>query len=101
MRRLFKWAFRLVLLLVILLVALVVCMDSIVRALAEREIRSATGMDVKIGSFSIGLVSPVITIENFKLYNTAVWRLAVRGPARIARGVRLAGALLQIGRAHV
>jgi hypothetical protein len=26
---------------------------------------------VKIGSFSIGLVSPVITIENFKLYNTA------------------------------
>jgi uncharacterized protein involved in outer membrane biogenesis len=71
MRRLFRWAFRLVLLVVILLVALVVFMDSIVRALAEREIRSATGMDVKIGSFSIGLVSPVITIENFKLYNTA------------------------------
>src|SRR5260370_3042979 len=71
MRRLFRWAFRLVLLVVILLVALVVFMDSIVRALAEREIRSATGMDVKIGSFSIGLISPVITIENFKLYNTA------------------------------
>lgn len=71
MRRLFRWAFRLVLLVVILLVALVVFMDSIIRALAERQIRSATGMDVKIGSFSIGLVSPVITIENFKLYNTA------------------------------
>jgi uncharacterized protein involved in outer membrane biogenesis len=71
MRRLFRWAFRLVLLVVILLIALIIFMDSIVRALAEREIRAATGMDVKIGSFSIGLVSPVITIENFKLYNTA------------------------------
>src|SRR5579859_5515810 len=71
MRRLFRWAFRLVLLVVIVLIALAVFMDSIVRALAEREIRSATGMDVKIGSFSIGLISPVITIENFKLYNTA------------------------------
>ncbi|MDB6016711.1 MAG: hypothetical protein JWR19_1200 [Pedosphaera sp.] len=71
MKWLFRWAFRLLILLLVLLVAGILLLDTILRSMAEREIRSATGMEVTIGSLSVGLFSPVITIENFKLYNTA------------------------------
>ena len=71
MKRLLKWIFRLALLAVVLIVALVLAKDAILKATVERQIRAQTGMDVKIGKFSVGLLSPVVTIENFKLYNTA------------------------------
>lgn len=71
MKWLFKWIFRLVLLVVVLIVVLILSLDSILKAVAERRIRSETGMDVKIGKFSVGLISPVITVKDFKLYNTA------------------------------
>jgi uncharacterized protein involved in outer membrane biogenesis len=70
MIRLFKWALRVVVLLVIAVVLLLVFKDTILRKVAEYQIRSQTGMDVKIGRFSSGLLSPDVTIENFKLYNT-------------------------------
>ena len=70
MKCLFKWLFRLSFLLVLLLVALVLGKDAILKAAAERQIRTQTGMDVKIGRFSAGIFSPVVTIENFRLYNT-------------------------------
>jgi hypothetical protein len=69
MKWLFKWLFRLALLLVVLIVALVLSKDAIMKAVAEQRIRARTGMDVKIGRFSFGLLSPVVTIENLKLYN--------------------------------
>ncbi len=70
MKTLFKWVFRLGFLLVVLIVALVLGKDAIIKAAVERQIRAQTGMDVKIGRFSIGIFSPVATIENFRLYNT-------------------------------
>jgi uncharacterized protein involved in outer membrane biogenesis len=69
MFRLLKWIFRLAFLAVVLIVALVLSKDAILRTLAERRIRAETGMDVKIGKFSVGLLSPVVTIKDFKLYN--------------------------------
>ena len=69
MFRLLKWIFRLAFLAAVLLVALVLSKDAIIRTLAERRIRAETGMDVKIGKFSVGLLSPVVTIKDFKLYN--------------------------------
>ena len=71
MKCLFKWVLRLAVLGVLLLVGLLLSLDSIFKALVERQIRNGTGMDVKIGKFAVGLFSPVITIENFKLYNPA------------------------------
>ena len=71
MKSLLKWAFRLVLLFVALIVVLLLSLDSIIKAVVEREIRAQTGMDVKIGKFSFGPLSPVVTVEEFKLYNTA------------------------------
>ena len=70
MRRLFKWTFRIVALLVVAVVLLLVFKDAILRRMAEHQIRSELGMDVKIGRLSSGLLSPVVTIENLKLYNT-------------------------------
>lgn len=69
MKWLFKWVFRLILLVIVLVVALVLSKDAILKALLERQIRSQTGMDVKIGKFSFSILSPVVNIENFKLYN--------------------------------
>ncbi len=70
MFRLIKWLFILLFVAVTLIVGLLLSKDAIAKAAAEQQIRAQTGMDVKIGRFSIGLLSPVVTIENFKLYNT-------------------------------
>ena len=63
MKWLFKWTFRLVALLVVLVVALLLAKDAILKATVERQIRAQTGMDVKIGKFSVSLLSPVVAIE--------------------------------------
>jgi len=69
MKWLFKWTFRLIILAIALVVALVLSKDAILKSLVERQIRAQTGMDVKMGKFSAGLLSPVVDIENLKLYN--------------------------------
>lgn len=71
MKSLFKWLFRLCLLLVVLIVAAVLGKDAMLKAAVKRQIRAQTGMDVKIGRFSVGIFSPVVSIEDFRLYNTA------------------------------
>lgn len=70
-KRLFKWILRLILLVVVLVALLLVFKDSMLRIAAENRIRAQTGMDVKIGKFSSGIFSPVVTIENLQIYNTA------------------------------
>ncbi len=71
MKTLLKWCFRLLILLVVLFVAVVLLFDTIVTSLAESRIRSATGLDVKIGKLDIGVIHPKLALENFKLYNAA------------------------------
>jgi hypothetical protein len=68
---LFKWIFRLAILIVVLVVLLIAFKDSIWTALAEHRIRSETGLEARIGKLSTGILSPVVTIEDLKLYNTA------------------------------
>jgi uncharacterized protein involved in outer membrane biogenesis len=69
MKWLFKWLFRLFLLAVVLVVILLLSLNSILRLYLEHQIRAQTGMDVEIGKFSLGLVQPTVTIQNFKLFN--------------------------------
>lgn len=71
MRFLFRWAFRLFLVIVILVVALVLLKDTLLKSYLESRVRAETGMDVKIGKLEVGLFSPTLTIEDFKLYNAA------------------------------
>ena len=68
---LFKWLLRLVLVLAVLVVLVLVLKDSVLRVVAESRLHRQTGMEVKIGKFSSGIFSPVVTIEDLKLYNTA------------------------------
>ena len=71
MRFLFRWAFRLFLVAVVLLVALVLLKDTLVKAIVERQIQSYAGLNVRIERVAMGLLSPTLTFENLKLYNTA------------------------------
>jgi hypothetical protein len=67
----FRWAFRLLILGIVLVVALLLLKDTILKSVAESQIRKATGMDVKIGAISVSLTQPIFNLENFVLYNTA------------------------------
>jgi len=60
-----------VILLVLLIVAGVLLIDPISKSVLESQIRSQTGMDVKIGKVAVGLTSPTVRIENCVIYNTA------------------------------
>jgi uncharacterized protein involved in outer membrane biogenesis len=70
-----KFLFRVVLkLLAVLLVLAIVAFlswDWIVKKVAEKRIQAVTGMETHIGKFFVGVKTPVIHIENFKLYNPA------------------------------
>ena len=69
MKFLFKWLLRLFLLAVVLVVVFFLSLDSILRVVAEHNIRAQTGLDAEIGRFHVGLLDPVVEIDNLKLYN--------------------------------
>jgi len=68
-KSLFKWVFRLFLLAVVLIAILLLSYNSILRVWVEHRIRAQTGMEAEIGRFSLGIISPTLTIQNLKLYN--------------------------------
>ncbi len=73
MRRLFRWAFRIVLGLMILgvvgLVAAILLADTIAKEVLVNRLRSRTGLEAKISAVHIGLLSPTLSVEGLKLYN--------------------------------
>ena len=69
MRFIFKWLFRLVVLAVVLVVIFFLSLDTILRVVAEHRIRAQTGMDAEIGRFHLGLLEPVVHIENLQIHN--------------------------------
>jgi uncharacterized protein involved in outer membrane biogenesis len=71
MLRLIKWLFILTIGGVALVVGLLFSKDAIAKAAVEQQLRAQTGMDVKIGKFSLSVLSPIATIENLTLYNPA------------------------------
>jgi uncharacterized protein involved in outer membrane biogenesis len=75
MRRLLRWGFRLVLGLVVLIVVaaavMILLLDTLAKEVIVNRLRSRTGMEVKVGSVHVGLLSPTLSIENVKIYNTA------------------------------
>ncbi len=66
-----RWTFRLLLLGIVLVVGLVLLKDTLLKSWVENRIRSATGLEVKIGRFEVAIDRPVVRIESFLLYNTA------------------------------
>ena len=68
-----KWFFRIlrwfVFLVIVLIVAGMLLWNPMLKAFAEKGVRNATGMDTQIGNFSMGLLTPTLTVENLKIYN--------------------------------
>jgi uncharacterized protein involved in outer membrane biogenesis len=67
----FRWAFRLLILAIVLIVAFILVKDSLMKSLVERRLRVETGLPVKIARFESDLLSPRLTLEGLKLYNSA------------------------------
>ncbi|HEV7925218.1 MAG TPA: AsmA family protein [Verrucomicrobiae bacterium] len=77
MRRLFRWAFRIVLGLIVLAVvaavAVILLLDTLTKEFIVNRLRSQTGMEVKISSVHVGLLSPTLSVDGLKLYNTPAY----------------------------
>jgi uncharacterized protein involved in outer membrane biogenesis len=112
MKKLFKWLFGLFLVLVLLIVLLIVFRDPLAKSLVERRIRGQTGLPVKIGRLSIGLRSPTLAIENFKLGNSPdfggstfidvpLLRVQYDLPALRSRRIHLNTVLLNLATLHI
>lgn len=55
---------------VVLIIVGVLYFNTILKALTEKHIRDATGLDAEIGQYTFGLLTPTISIQDLKLYNT-------------------------------
>jgi uncharacterized protein involved in outer membrane biogenesis len=71
MKKLFKWAFRLVLLALALVAVLILFRNPLIRVMAEQQIRQETGMETILGRVRIDLRSPVVRLENVRLISPA------------------------------
>jgi uncharacterized protein involved in outer membrane biogenesis len=71
MKTLFRWAFRLFILLIVLIVAAILLLDTAARAFVEYQLGKDTGLEVKVGHVNVGLLHPIVTIENLVIYNKA------------------------------
>lgn len=70
MKRIVKWALGLALILAALILLGWIFKDPVLRMVAERRIRSQTGMEARIGKLTCGFLAPRVTIQDFKLFNT-------------------------------
>ncbi|MGA2174215.1 MAG: hypothetical protein ABSH38_04435 [Verrucomicrobiota bacterium] len=56
---------------VVLVVAAILLLDTMMREVFTSRLHAASGMDAKVRAVHVGLLSPTVTIEGLKLYNTA------------------------------
>ena len=68
-----KWVFKIfrwiVFLIIVLIIISVLALNMALKAVTEKRIRDATGMDAEIGKLSFGLLTPTVTLGDFKLYS--------------------------------
>jgi hypothetical protein len=65
-----KWIIGFVVVVLVLAVIALLALDPIAKRAAEAGIAKSTGLDAKIGRVEIGVFSPKLTVENFKIYNS-------------------------------
>jgi len=71
MRSAVRWVFCLFTVLVVLAVVLILSRNRLLQSLAETRLRAQTGMEVQVGKVHVGLLSPTVDVENFRLFNPA------------------------------
>ena len=70
-RKVFRWLICASVAVIILVIIGILSVDTIARFTAERRVRAETGMETKIGKFTVGFASATIHIENFVMKNPA------------------------------
>jgi hypothetical protein len=71
-RKLFKWAFRLVILLVVTAVVVIVGHNTVLRLLLENRIQAATGLETTVGRVRVDWTRPGVRISHVRLFNPPV-----------------------------
>src|SRR5258708_37977261 len=73
----FKWAFRLFFVTVGLAIGATIVFllsyNLILRNTIQHQIRAQTGMDAEIHSFKLAITSPIVEIQNAKIYNSSAF----------------------------
>ncbi len=69
MKFVFRWAFRLTVLAIVLVVCMLLLKDLILREWVQYRARAATGLDIRIGSFSVSLLEPMVSIKDLTIFN--------------------------------
>ncbi len=73
MGKVLKWIVGIVVVLLLLAIGALLALDPLARKAVEVGITKNTGLDTKIGNLEIGVFSPKLTIESFKIYNSAAF----------------------------
>ncbi|MST01325.1 MAG: hypothetical protein EXS29_08460 [Pedosphaera sp.] len=68
-----KWIVGIVVVLLLLAIGALFALDPVAKKAVEAGITKNTGLDTKIGKLEIGVFSPKLTIEDFKIYNSAAF----------------------------
>jgi len=71
-RKLFKWAFRLVILLVVTTVIVIVGHNTVLRLVLENRIQAATGLETTVGRVRVDWTRPGVRISHVRLFNPPV-----------------------------
>ena len=69
MRFIFRWLFRLLVLAIVLVIGLILAKDILGRELIASRLRSATGLETRLGRCELGLLAPTLTLEHLRFYN--------------------------------
>jgi uncharacterized protein involved in outer membrane biogenesis len=69
MKKFIKWVCAILSVLALFIGILLLARDPIIKSEAEKQIRAQTGMDATIGLLHVGVMDPVIQIENLRIYN--------------------------------
>jgi hypothetical protein len=71
-RKLFKWAFRLVILSVVTAVLVIVGHNTVLRLLLERRLQAATGLETTVGRVRMDWTRPRVHLSHVRLFNPPV-----------------------------
>ena len=66
--KLFKWAFRLVILLIVTVVVVVVGHNTVLRLVLEDRIQSATGLETTVGRVRVDWTRPGVRVSHVRLF---------------------------------
>lgn len=67
----FRWAFRFLVLAIVLVTGLVLLKDTLIKEVTQKRMQRETGLQVRIGSMQVGLLTPTISMQNLVIYNPA------------------------------